>query len=57
MYELCGSNAVHFEKEALEPLFLFLGILRQGHIHYPSFINLIDINKEMPEMLKVQGIK
>lgn len=55
VYKLCECNAVNFEHEKLEPLFEMLGILKEGHIHYRSFVNLLDVNQPTLEMRKIEG--
>lgn len=46
---------MNFKHETLEPLLSMLGFLRENHIHYRSFVDLLDVNKPTPQMQKIQG--
>lgn len=55
MYKVCDCNRVNFKHETLEPFLTMLEFLRDGQIHYRSLVDLFDVNKPLPQMLKIQG--
>lgn len=55
LYKICDNEGVHFQHSQLEPLLILLGILQNGGIHYESFVNLLNVNQPMPEILKING--
>lgn len=56
LYKLCDWERVNYEHESLEPLLIMLGFLNENLIHYQSFVDLLNVNKPMPEIQKIKGI-
>lgn len=57
LYKVCDCDNVNFEHTKLEPLLTLLGILKDDKVDYRAFVDLIDVNKPMPEIIKMGGTK
>ncbi|XP_018333284.1 EF-hand domain-containing family member B-like [Agrilus planipennis] len=56
LYEMCKCYKINFDHSLFEPLMELCGVLKNGRINYDTFIDLIDINKAVPELVKINDI-
>ncbi|KAK4880741.1 hypothetical protein RN001_008887 [Aquatica leii] len=55
-YNVCKCYGVKYEYSSLEPFFEFCGGIHEDKINYRDFIYLADINKSVPEIIKIDDI-
>lgn len=57
LYDILECKGLNFDPVEIEPLLKIIGILSDDdHIFYPKYITLIDLNKPLPEIRKIQDI-
>lgn len=55
-YEVCECDGLKYQYKCLEPFFQFCGVIENENINYNDFVYLVDLNKSVPEIIKIEDI-
>ncbi|KAK5646766.1 hypothetical protein RI129_005230 [Pyrocoelia pectoralis] len=55
-YSMCECYELKYQYKCLEPFFKFCGVIEGENINYNDFIYLADLNKSVPEIIKIEDI-